>query len=174
MPGGLLLLGVAVLIYSGWLTLALPALSFLYYCALIGGMLLAWRFHSSRIFFRFGCAVSGSRSCCSLRGRTYLAGIVRVDGCAGGGRAGAAELRAHCADAGARLYGLLDCACWSVPVCAIGDRGCALPRGRGLGITWGPGASHRDCSCPAWIRSVRVCGRSDSSAGAVFDHSKDG
>lgn len=50
-PGGLVLLGVAVLIYSGWLTLALPALSFLYYSALIGGMLLAWRFHSSRIFF---------------------------------------------------------------------------------------------------------------------------
>jgi diguanylate cyclase (GGDEF)-like protein len=50
-PGGLLLLAVAVLVYSGWLTLALPALSFLYYCALIGGMLLAWRFHSSRIFF---------------------------------------------------------------------------------------------------------------------------
>ena len=51
MPGGLLFLAVAVLVYSGWLTLALPALSFLYYCALIGGMLLAWRFHSSRIFF---------------------------------------------------------------------------------------------------------------------------
>jgi len=50
-PGGILLLGVAVLVYSGWLTLALPALSFLYYCALIGGMLLAWRFHSSRTFF---------------------------------------------------------------------------------------------------------------------------
>jgi diguanylate cyclase (GGDEF)-like protein len=50
-PGGALLLGVAVLLYSGWLTLALPSLSFLYYCALIGGMLLAWRFHSSRIFF---------------------------------------------------------------------------------------------------------------------------
>lgn len=50
-PGGLLLLGVMVLVYSGWLTLALPALSFLYYCALIGGMLLAWRFHSSRTFF---------------------------------------------------------------------------------------------------------------------------
>jgi len=41
---------VVVLVYSGWLTLALPALSFLYYCAVIGGMLLAWRFHSSRIF----------------------------------------------------------------------------------------------------------------------------
>jgi diguanylate cyclase (GGDEF)-like protein len=50
-PGGILLWGVAVLVYSGWLTLALPSLSFLYYCALIGGMLLAWRFHSSRIFF---------------------------------------------------------------------------------------------------------------------------
>lgn len=49
-PGGILLLGVAVLVDSGWLTLALPSLSFLYYCALIGGMLLAWRFHSSRIF----------------------------------------------------------------------------------------------------------------------------
>jgi GGDEF domain-containing protein len=50
-PGGVLLFGVALLMYSGWLTLALPALSFLYYCALIGGMLLAWRFHSSRTFF---------------------------------------------------------------------------------------------------------------------------
>lgn len=50
-PGGILLLGVAVLMYFGWLTLALPSLSFLYYCALIGGMLLAWRFRSSRIFF---------------------------------------------------------------------------------------------------------------------------
>ena len=49
-PGGILLLGVAVLLYSGWLTLALPALSFLYYCAIVGGMLLAWRFHSSRTF----------------------------------------------------------------------------------------------------------------------------
>ncbi len=50
-PGGILLSGVAMLLYSGWLTLPLPALSFLHYCALIGGMLLAWRFHSSRIFF---------------------------------------------------------------------------------------------------------------------------
>ena len=52
-PGGILLLGVALLLYSGWLTLALPALSFLYYCALVAGMLLAWRFHSSRTFIAF-------------------------------------------------------------------------------------------------------------------------
>ena len=51
MPGGVLLLSAAVLVQTGWLTLAFPALSFLYYCALIGGTLLAWRFHSSRIFF---------------------------------------------------------------------------------------------------------------------------
>jgi len=50
-PGGILLLGVVLLVYSGWLTLALPALSFLYYCALVGGIVLAWRFHSSRTFF---------------------------------------------------------------------------------------------------------------------------
>jgi len=50
-PGGILLLGVAVLVHSGLLTLPLPALSFLYYCVLAGGMLLAWRFHSSRTFF---------------------------------------------------------------------------------------------------------------------------
>ena len=49
-PGGVLFLLVLGLVYSGWLTLALPALSFLYYCALVGAMLLAWRFHSSRIF----------------------------------------------------------------------------------------------------------------------------
>ena len=44
------MLGVIALVSLGWLTLALPALSFLYYCAMAGGMLLAWRFHSSRIF----------------------------------------------------------------------------------------------------------------------------
>lgn len=49
-PGGIWLLGVVLLVYSGWLTLASPMLSFLYYCAIAGGMLLAWRFHSSRIF----------------------------------------------------------------------------------------------------------------------------
>lgn len=44
------MLTVAVLTQTGWLTLTPPALSFLYYCGLIGGLLLAWRFHSSRIF----------------------------------------------------------------------------------------------------------------------------
>jgi diguanylate cyclase (GGDEF)-like protein len=50
-PGGILLLSAAVLANTNWLTLPLPALSFLYYSTLIGGILLAWRFHSSRVFF---------------------------------------------------------------------------------------------------------------------------
>ncbi len=49
-PGGVLLLAAVLLAYSGWLTIAQPALSFLYYSGILGGMLLAWRFHSSRIF----------------------------------------------------------------------------------------------------------------------------
>ena len=51
MPGGILLPAVALLVHTGWLALPPPALGFLFYCALAGGMLLAWRFHSSRIFF---------------------------------------------------------------------------------------------------------------------------
>jgi GGDEF domain-containing protein len=50
-PGGALLFVAAVLGHSGWVTLAIPSLTFLYYCALLGGMLLSWRFHSSRVFF---------------------------------------------------------------------------------------------------------------------------
>jgi len=49
-PGGVLLLAAVLLVYTGWLTLAPPAVSFLYYSAIVGGMLLSWRFHSSRIF----------------------------------------------------------------------------------------------------------------------------
>jgi diguanylate cyclase (GGDEF)-like protein len=49
-PGGVLLLAVAVLAHTGWLTLAVPSLTFLNHCALAGSMLLAWRFHSSRVF----------------------------------------------------------------------------------------------------------------------------
>ncbi len=50
-PGGLLLLAVAAGLQTGLLALALPGLTFLYYAAVAAGLLLAWRFHSSRIFF---------------------------------------------------------------------------------------------------------------------------
>src|ERR1700730_5386188 len=51
MPGGVLLLAIGVALNTGLLTLALPGLTFLYYCAVVAGLLLAWRFHSSRVFF---------------------------------------------------------------------------------------------------------------------------
>lgn len=48
-PGGILLLIALLLVNTGWLALAQPALTFLYYSGIVGGMLLGWRFHSSRI-----------------------------------------------------------------------------------------------------------------------------
>jgi diguanylate cyclase (GGDEF)-like protein len=78
-PGGVLLLAVIALASSGWLTLPLPAISFLYYCAAAGGMLLSWRFHSSRMFLALlvvllaGLAVSFSAAQPSL-----LSMIVRI------------------------------------------------------------------------------------------------
>lgn len=50
LPGGILFFSAAVLAHTGWPTLAPPALAFLDYCATIGGLLLAWRFSSSRVF----------------------------------------------------------------------------------------------------------------------------
>jgi diguanylate cyclase (GGDEF)-like protein len=50
-PGGILLAGVALLAHSGWLRLAPPTLTFLYYSTLVAGVLLAWRFHAHRILF---------------------------------------------------------------------------------------------------------------------------
>lgn len=44
------MLCAAVLAHTAWIALPGPSLNFLSYCALLGGMLLAWRFHSSRIF----------------------------------------------------------------------------------------------------------------------------
>ena len=47
-PGGIVLPAAVVTAHSGWVAFSPPALTFLYYCAVMGGMLLAWRFHSSR------------------------------------------------------------------------------------------------------------------------------
>jgi hypothetical protein len=64
-------LGVIALVSLGWLTLALPALSFLYYCAIAGGMLLAWRFHSSRIFVAL-CVLFMAESAIALWGGAQM------------------------------------------------------------------------------------------------------
>ena len=49
-PGGVLLGTVAIATHAGWLALPPPAINFLYYCGILGGMLLSWRFHSRRTF----------------------------------------------------------------------------------------------------------------------------
>jgi len=51
LPGGVLLFISAAMVYTGVATLALPGLVFVYYAALVAGLFLAWRFHSSRAFF---------------------------------------------------------------------------------------------------------------------------
>jgi GGDEF domain-containing protein len=48
---GALLLAACLLLQTGWLTLTTPGLMFLFYAAIVAGLLLAWRFHSSRVFF---------------------------------------------------------------------------------------------------------------------------
>jgi GGDEF domain-containing protein len=78
-PGGIVLSVAAILAQSGWPTLALPSLIFLRYCAFIGGILLAWRFHSSRIFFALvvmflaGEAIELSRA--PVTGSLYWVGL---------------------------------------------------------------------------------------------------
>jgi diguanylate cyclase (GGDEF)-like protein len=50
-PGGMVLFVTVILMTTGWVTLTLPVLTFLYYGGVLAGLLLAWRFHSSRVFF---------------------------------------------------------------------------------------------------------------------------
>ena len=51
MPGGLLLALAAVLVNSSLFAQVAPSLSFYYFAAFAAGLLLAWRFNSSRVLF---------------------------------------------------------------------------------------------------------------------------
>ena len=55
----------------GWPSLTIPALSFIAYCAVLGGLLLAWRFHSRRIFFVL-CTLLLCEQAVELLGRGHL------------------------------------------------------------------------------------------------------
>jgi len=48
---GIWILLVAILLHTGFVTLSAALITFALYGALIAGLLIAWRFHSSRIFF---------------------------------------------------------------------------------------------------------------------------
>jgi len=45
------ILAVAILLQTGVIAPSAALITFAFYAALIAGMLIAWRFHSSRIFF---------------------------------------------------------------------------------------------------------------------------
>ncbi len=48
---GIFLAGLAALLSTGIFPLSASVVVFAFYCAVIGGLFLAWRFHSTRIFF---------------------------------------------------------------------------------------------------------------------------
>jgi diguanylate cyclase (GGDEF)-like protein len=50
-PGGVLLLAAVLLLSGGFLSISPAAVDFYYYAAFAAGILLAWRFHSSRVLF---------------------------------------------------------------------------------------------------------------------------
>ena len=50
-PGGILLLAAAVLLSGGFLSVSAAAVDFYYYAVFAAGILLAWRFNSSRVLF---------------------------------------------------------------------------------------------------------------------------
>ncbi len=49
LPGGALLLAALVLLAGGLISVPAPAMEFYYYAVFVAGVLLAWRFHSTRI-----------------------------------------------------------------------------------------------------------------------------
>ena len=51
LPGGALLAGAAALVNSPWLMRLAPSLDFYYFAVFAAGLLLAWRFNSSRVLF---------------------------------------------------------------------------------------------------------------------------
>ncbi|HEY4053507.1 MAG TPA: GGDEF domain-containing protein [Terriglobales bacterium] len=54
LPGGLLMLGAFLLLKPGLIPLPAVGISFFYYAVFVAAVLLAWRFHSTRILF---CAI---------------------------------------------------------------------------------------------------------------------
>jgi diguanylate cyclase (GGDEF)-like protein len=50
-PGGILLLAAVALLSGGFVSISAAAVDFYYYAVFAAGILLAWRFHSSRVLF---------------------------------------------------------------------------------------------------------------------------
>jgi diguanylate cyclase (GGDEF)-like protein len=61
-PGGILLLAAVVLLSGGFLSISAAAVDFYYYAVFVAGIVLAWRFHASRILFALGMLLLAHRA----------------------------------------------------------------------------------------------------------------
>ena len=78
-PGGILLLAAVVLLSGGFLSIPAAAVDFYYYAVFVAGILLAWRFHASRILFALGMLLLAHRAVEFFSaGRTVSAGPGRI------------------------------------------------------------------------------------------------
>jgi GGDEF domain-containing protein len=61
-PGGILLLAAVVLLSGGFLSISAAAVDFYYYAVFVAGIVLAWRFHASRILFALAMLLLAHRA----------------------------------------------------------------------------------------------------------------
>jgi diguanylate cyclase (GGDEF)-like protein len=61
-PGGILLLVAVILLSGGFLSISAAAVDFYYYLVFAAGIVLAWRFHSSRVLFALIMLLLGHRA----------------------------------------------------------------------------------------------------------------
>ena len=80
-PGAVVLAATALLLRSGWVPLSPSAINFYYYAVFGGGLVLASRFHSSRVFFALLVLFLGQRAIefFAAPGITYGPGRIAVE-----------------------------------------------------------------------------------------------
>ncbi len=79
LPGGILLLAASVVFRGAFGPIPAAAINFYYYAAFAAGLLLAWRFHSSRLLFAFLTLLLAHRALEFFSdGRTTAAGPGRI------------------------------------------------------------------------------------------------
>src|SRR5204863_6338323 len=74
-PAGILLLAAVLLLETGLVSLSASVIDFYYYAVFLSGILLAWRFHSSRVLFALITLLLAHRAL-----EFFAAGIVKAIG----------------------------------------------------------------------------------------------
>ena len=73
-PGGILLCLTVTLVKTDWFVITMPVITFLYYAGLLVGLLLASRFHCSRVFFALMVLFLAQQAIFFLRGNVLFRG----------------------------------------------------------------------------------------------------